>query len=185
MKLQAFLCPSDPGNPFIADTTGNYGISATNTGTGGAKTNYDFVTNAVSYYNHCENWGTETQTTRRMFGDNSNCQLRDVIDGSSNTIAMTETTLTVHNGRANAWGYRGWVMVGIDLAYYSINNWTYGTVTYPLGTLGSWAYAGSVHAGGIHCLFGDGGVRFINQNINTTTRQRLCYMADGQVAGEY
>ena len=183
--LTAFICPSDSGNPYEISTTAHYGISPTNTGTGGAKTSYDFVTYGSGYYNVCENWQGQSLTIRRMFGDNSKCRLTDVKDGTSNTAAMAEITLEVANGEPPTWGYRGWVMVGIDLAAYPINNWWFNGTKYPAGTLGSWAYPGSVHTGGMHILMGDGAVRFLTENLDTTTRQRLSYISDGQILGEF
>ncbi len=183
--VAAFLCPSDPGPVLLADTTSNYGISATNTGTGGAKTCYDFVV-LPWYYSTCETWSASAMTTRRMFGENSRCRIGDVLDGTSNTIAMAETTLRVANGRTPAWGYRGWVMPGVDLAGNVINNWTWSTLPTPVvGQLGSWARPGSLHTGGIQILMADGSVRFLSENIDSTTRQRLSYMADGSVVGEF
>lgn len=186
--VQAFLCPSDSASPLIAATGANYGISATNTGNGGAKTNYDFITYGSAYISSCESWVLTSPSIRRMFGDNSRCTLTDVKDGTSNTIMMGETTRDVYNGGTNAWGYRGWVMVGLDLAAYPINQWTYFTVppiVNPAGKLASWAYTGSLHTGGAHFLLADGSVRFISENIDTVTRQRLAYMSDGQVIGEF
>lgn len=187
--IPTFLCPSDSANPLITATGANYGISATNTGTGGAKTCYDFVTFGSGYIQAIENWQTQTLTVRRMFGDHSACRIGDIKDGTSNTAAMAETTMDVYNGGTNAWGYRGWVMVGIDLAAYPINNFTYvisGVLTkFPVGKLGSWAYAGSTHQGGINLLMGDGAVRFLSENIDTTIRQRLAYISDGLPLGEF
>lgn len=44
-----------------------------------------------------------------------------------------------------------------------------------------WAAAGSLHPGGCHFAFGDGSVRFLNQQTDATTLERLCRIADGQV----
>jgi prepilin-type processing-associated H-X9-DG protein len=42
-----------------------------------------------------------------------------------------------------------------------------------------------MHTGGMQALLGDGSVRFISENIDATTRQRLAYIADGNVIGEF
>ena len=185
--IRTFLCPSDAGNPILTETGSNYGISAMNTGSGGAKTSYDFVTAGSGFISTCENWLTTTLTIRRMFGDNTAVRLTDVKDGTSNTAAMSETCLDVYNGRPPAWAYRGWVMVGIDLAAYPINLWYYAptNIQNPPGKLASWAYPGSTHVGGFHLLMGDGAVRFVTENIDTSTKQRLAYIADGLLLGGF
>jgi len=181
-RLPIFLCPSDAGNYIIPDTTAHYGISATNTGTGGARTCYDFST--ATPLTTCEGaWVSLPLTTRRMFGDNSHCRLGDIKDGTSNTVAMTETPLLVYNGSGGpAWGYRGWCMLGINLdAPINDRYWPYSTppTTMPMGANGTWGQPGSSHVGGVHFLMGDGSVHFVSENIDTTTRQRLAYIADG------
>lgn len=181
-RVEAFLCPSDSGRERTDSSL--YRPSATDA-TGGALTNYDFITTSTTYYNSCGDWAAATATTKAMFGDNSKCQVRDVTDGTSNTVMMGETTRTVRNGHATAWGYRGHVMVGIWLASYPLNNWDWAGTRQPFGTLGSWAYPGSMHVGGMHILMGDGAVRFISENIDAVTRQRLAYMADGQTIGDF
>jgi prepilin-type processing-associated H-X9-DG protein len=80
-------------------------------------------------------------------------------------------------------------MAGIDLAGHVINDWTYVTSTSttvnPQGKLGSWSWAGSLHTGGAHFLMGDGAVRFISENVDSTTRKNLSYVSDGQSIGEF
>lgn len=185
--LPILLCPSDGGNPYHLDVAGHYGISSTNSGTGGAKTNYDFVTNVASFRTTCEAWPSSASTTRRMFGDNSACRISDIKDGASNTVAMCETTLDIGDGRSPAWGYRGWYMTGIDLAAYPINYFAhYSTgAKYNQGKLAQAGFSGSLHQGGINILLGDGGVRFLNENLDTITRQRMAYIADGLIVGEF
>ena len=47
---------------------------------------------------------------------NSKCRMADIRDGTSNTIAMAETTYDVWMGACTAWGYRGWYMMGVTRA---------------------------------------------------------------------
>src|SRR5262249_60117323 len=100
--------------------------------------------------------------TRRMFGENSDTRQAMIVDGTSNTVMIAETTLEVYNGRTPAWAYRGWVQVGIDPGLAVINDWTYNSSTGPIvpqpGRVGSWARMGSRHPGGAHAAFADGSV---------------------------
>ena len=84
-------CPSDSGNPN--GLTSVYGPIA---GVTGAKTDYDFVVDSADYV--CNNWRNSGTSTRRMFGENSTTRMADVLDGTSNTIAMAETLYDVYNG---------------------------------------------------------------------------------------
>jgi type II secretory pathway pseudopilin PulG len=184
-KLQAFLCPSDSGSEVVSHSA--Y-VPSTSVTDAGAKTNYDFATSSeVAYYDQCNNaWGQVSAAIRPPFGENSKCSMRDLSDGSSNTVMMSETTREVYNGRGNAWGYRGHVMVGIWFAQNKINDWfVYWVPQSTPGTLVSWAYPGSLHTGGLHVVLGDGAVRFISENIDTTTRTKLGYIGDGQPVGEF
>jgi prepilin-type N-terminal cleavage/methylation domain-containing protein/prepilin-type processing-associated H-X9-DG protein len=172
-QIPVFRCPSDPGNP-LQGVSSPYGPGGHYDG---AKTNYDFITSTDDFYCNC--WTVTRPNARTMFGENSTTRFADILDGTSNTIAVGETTLTVYNGRTASWGYRGWVMTGIDLRY-GINDWSfYGYVTPQVGRLGSWGRAGSLHANGAQFCFADGSVHFISQDTNLTTLTRLGYMADG------
>src|SRR5262245_13237636 len=104
----------------------------------------------------------------------------------SNTFMLSETCLEVRNGRCPAWGYRGWVMVGIDPVQYQdppgINDWVFNGSASLFGTLGTWASSGSMHPGGCHFAMGDGTVRFVDQNIAVATLARFSTIAEGAVA---
>ncbi|HET6425628.1 MAG TPA: DUF1559 domain-containing protein, partial [Planctomycetaceae bacterium] len=45
--------------------------------------------------------------------------------------------------------------------------------------------ARSRHVGGVHCLLADGAVRFVGNNIDINTWQRLGAIADGKTVGEF
>jgi hypothetical protein len=95
---------------------------------------------------------------------------------------INETTLEVYNGRTPAWGYRGWVMTGIDIGAHKINDWNYPAVpTYVprRGKLGSWSWAGSLHPGGCNLGVADGSIRFLPQTTDQTVLLRIACMADG------
>ena len=178
-RLPVFHCVSDAGDPFMP-TTDPYGVKS-GSAFKGAKTNYDFCVSKVSY--NCKHWATHNPSVRRMFGENSNTRMADVTDGLSNTAAIVETTFDVYNGRCSAWGYRGWVMTGIDIgSTRGMNNWTYTSVPIvpKYGRLGSWGDPGSLHPNGCMIGLGDGSVRFLPQNTDLITRESLAAMADGK-----
>ena len=182
-RLAVFSCPSDNGEPYIETVDDYYYGIKPGSGFKGAKTNYDFFENYMGC-TVCNYWSRANATTRRMFGENSNCQAATVRDGTSNTIAMAETLYTVYNGQCPTWGYRAWVMVGIDVGLGGINNWSslYGTsIDSTPGRLASWAYAGSLHPGGAHVMLADGSVHFLNENTDSVILERLSAMADGEV----
>ncbi|MBI1349133.1 DUF1559 domain-containing protein [bacterium] len=193
-KLEFLLCPSDNGNPIYTSADSTYGISATAAAAGyyGAKTNYDFSI-YTSWWTTA--WVGQPINERRLFGKDSNSKIRDMKDGTSNTVAVVETTLEVYDGQTPKWGYASHVGMGIDLASGNsrfINDWlccTWGSppnsYSNTPGRLGEWGTAGSTHTGGCHVLMGDGAVRFISENIDNVTRTSLAAIADGKTVGEY
>jgi prepilin-type N-terminal cleavage/methylation domain-containing protein/prepilin-type processing-associated H-X9-DG protein len=181
-----FLCPSDNGSPIISPSKyyspdGGAGIQA-------IKTSYDFISAAsgVAYYNY---WSKGSFGSRYVFGENSNTRLTDITDGTSNTLAMGEQTLSLHNGVTTAWSYAGWVSVGIDPVgawntthpAQGLNIWQYNTSPPVYGTRASWYNAASLHTGGVNFVFADGSVHFISQSIDVTSLTYLSRMQDGQV----
>lgn len=188
--IETFLCPSDPGDKLLP-ATGVYSIKD-GSGLRGAKTNYDFSamgassvvlpTSVLTY--DCDFWRLQTMSFRRMFGENSNTTIAMVLDGTSNTVAVCESTLEVANGTRAAWGYRAWVQVGIDIgAPTGINIWdrpaNSGT-NYKYGRVGDWWWSASLHPGGVQVVMADGAVKFLRETTSTTILDRLARMADGQ-----
>ena len=187
-KIGLFLCPSDDGPQTYPQGDGTYGCAA---GIPSYRSSYGFsVQRAMVWDNSTGNyWTNEARATRSMFGISGNANFRDVTDGLSNTVAVSETTLDVYDGVTASWACTQHVGIGIqfgDPANININNWyccawaTPPNQQFRPGRLGEWGSPGSVHTGGMHVLMGDGAVRFISENISTVTRQRLAYIADQQ-----
>ncbi len=174
--LPIFLCPSD--------STGDI-VTSTAMGSGHAKSSYPAIygSDAVAYVN------VSAKTARGMFWYNSNVRLRDVTDGASNTLMLTEriwdgdtseirrgaiwagkcagatTPLNAGNKYSNlvrAQNVPDWIIKGLN------NN-----------------SAMSLHTGGVHFVLGDGSVRFLSENTDGAIYQRLGQMADGEVLGEF
>jgi prepilin-type N-terminal cleavage/methylation domain-containing protein len=191
-KIGLLLCPSDDG-PQTYPSDGTYGCAP---GTPAYRTNYGFSVRAghVSDAGLYNLWVNEPRDARAMFGASSSSNFRDIRDGLSNTVAVSETTLDVYDGVTNSWACTQHVGMGIQFASspsLTINNWYCCAWASPPnqqfrpGRLGEWGSPGSVHAGGMHVLMGDGAVRFITQNIDLQTQARLGWIADGQTVGEF
>lgn len=188
--VPAFLCPSDPNPTNLSTTDANYAISPGTTSLQGAFTNYDF--NIQRSSSSDGKWNQEPQSSRRLFGLDDCSRIRDILDGTSNTVAVCETLRKTYDGRSSTWGYAHWVGHGVDLSSsYGINSNTCCTWQTPPNThyapnqLGEWSLTGSMHPGGAQFTFADGSVHFISETVNLLTRQRLSYISDGQVVPEY
>ena len=190
-RIPAYLCPSDDGKQFYPGFDGTYGCVAS---LPSYKTNYHFSTDYDSSYGGCTLWSGLAQASRSAFGVASASSLRDIKDGSSNTVAMSETTLEVHDGYTPSWACVQHVGGGINFANPpngTMNNWycctwqTPANANFRPGRLGEWGSPGSLHTGGLNVLLADGAVRFVSETLDGTTRQRLGYIADGLTLGEF
>ncbi|MBL4884820.1 MAG: DUF1559 domain-containing protein, partial [Planctomycetaceae bacterium] len=190
--VTTLLCPSDDGNQRYTGNGVHYRVynGAAANGHGGAKTSYDFsVTRHSSWRN---SWVNESRPTRSLFGVYSKSRMRDMTGGTTNTVAVAETTLDAKNGVGQTWGYSKWVGNGVDLTYSGgINFWTCCSWWSPPNTntqadrLAHWGTPGSKHKGGMQVVLGDGSVRFLSENLDSGTRRNLAYIADGNVLGAF
>jgi len=192
-SLEVLNCPSSPAcSPYT--TAQNVGSRSYRFCMG------DSILNTV-------NAGTNTVfNTRGMFGTFSSTRMRDITDGASNTIAMSERELggSGLSGNRQMLGRTASNVAGLNtnpnacratasgesyLSTQTVVNWPAGML-WPAGMP---YYAGfntvlppnspscssggddefwgiysatSMHEGGVHCLMGDGAVRFVSENIN-------------------
>jgi prepilin-type N-terminal cleavage/methylation domain-containing protein len=197
-KLTIFLCPTDSNDTHQRTNDANYRISAASSAAAPplypALTNYDF-----NIWRNCTPWDQIPGTSRdqrRPFGSHASSKIADFVDGTSNIVLLAETIRNVFDGPPPAWGVYKHVGDGVDFGhatqYRKLNDWgcciwttpawSQGNIT---GKLGEFMNPGSLHTGGMHVAMGDGTVRFISENIDTTTRTRLGQIQDQNPVGEF
>ena len=186
-QIAAFICPSDPGTLLHGYSGTNAIIHTGNTNTSlrGPKTNYDFSNLRNTNFGY---WERQAINARFMFGENSTTKMASITDGTSNTVAMAETLHDVCNGVCPAWGYRSWVMSGVDITYSRGLNyndcsifaaWYTGDMTPRPTRLADWSTAGSMHPGGLNITLGDASVRFLSETTDRNTLIGIARMSDG------
>jgi prepilin-type N-terminal cleavage/methylation domain-containing protein/prepilin-type processing-associated H-X9-DG protein len=102
----------------------------------------------------------------------------------SDATCASATQWNVSNRRGFMWA-SGEMRCGSYNHYYLPNAPIYDCVTNDLATITSFAFraARSRHTGGVNVLFGDGGVRYINQGISPTTWRALATRSGGDIPG--
>lgn len=100
-----------------------------------------------------------------VFGYNRICRIRDILDGTSNTIGVTEASKDF-----GPWGAGGPSSIRALTKKPYING--------PDGI-------GSRHVGGLNVLMMDGSVRFVSENIDPDLFEKLTTIAGGEVIGAF
>lgn len=135
---------------------------------------------------------------------NGVARMRDVTDGTSNTLIIAEQSGLVNNVSdisANyEGGWNGWYnsaarpsqLTSADTGFFGAGTTTLryaiNSRTTPLGaaiTYGHNTIINSFHVGGTHGLLADGSVQFFSENMDLPTLLRIGAKNDGQVVGEY
>jgi len=123
----------------------------------------------------------------------SKTKFRDITDGTSNTVFLTET----RDDNAMVWidGTGACVMsrwvdeTATNPLFGGATNGINHTPYFEVGTLSNplnYVYGpSSMHVGGAHHLLADGAVRFISQNISVNTYDALATRAGGEVVVEF
>ena len=116
---------------------------------------------------------------------------KDVSDGLSNTIFMGEVRPECSDHISDTGGWSSvnslWMHTGAPINFDTcIGGANYQKT--PCNNRNQWNTAmgfKSRHVGGAHFLMGDGAVRFLSENIDYMTYQKLGCRADGRVVGEF
>ena len=204
MPPPVWLCPSDPygKHPPAWRTTAkwaqsNYAMS------NGAQ--YLSQQNSCSSFSYVDGYFGNAKTGYGQTADGNDisgpfgfqgwgAQIRDILDGTSNVIAMGE--IRPHCGVYASNGPFMCCAGGVAFTAPPIN---YPTCPGEKGVPANGSASGcgsphaynasegfkSLHAGGAHFVLCDGSVRFLNENIDYATYQRLGDRRDGQVLGTF
>ncbi|MFQ5731011.1 MAG: DUF1559 domain-containing protein [Planctomycetaceae bacterium] len=189
-------CPSDPsdqfwGSRFWGSYCGSLGSQSTPSANSACNQWQQFrLGRGTAAHGNTLNTSNLSGMFSRL---GASIRIRDVTDGTSNTIQVGEILMICTDHRDGPWHYNGGgnahASTVVPINNYTTCNPRFGVVQNPLCTTKSnWNYSWgfrSAHAGGAQFLLADGSVRFISANINHTTYQKLGGRADGQVVGEY
>lgn len=201
-KLPYVKCPTDSspitasdnnGNETQASYCGSLGSQRTPSANGACNTwlvanvNYD----ANGYSDH-GNTTTASGLSGMFSRLGSPIKIALVTDGLSNTIMVGEILAACNDHTGGLWHYNQGGNAHASTAV-PINDMTTcpnsTKISNPACTPASnWNYSWgfrSQHTGGAQFLLGDGTVRFISENINYQTYQRLGGRSDNQVVGEF
>jgi len=179
--LPAFLCPSDPSGSIVTSQA----MGGDNAGNGHAKSNYQGVSGSGSL-----NYALQlAATTYGIFNYNSKVAIRDITDGTSNTIMVCErlwdgTTSEIRRGGVWVGKCPGITATGDPGNKYANLVRAENSPAWIIkGTNNNSAM--SQHVGGVHFVLGDGAVRFISENTSGAIYQSLAQRSDGIIQGEF
>ncbi|HWL10239.1 MAG TPA: DUF1559 domain-containing protein [Planctomicrobium sp.] len=158
--ISVYRCPSDTG-PRINSDRGNHGTS-NYSGVFGNSTpsgrDPDGTAYAAAY-----SCGHDWRRGDGMFFANSNIRMRDLVDGTSNVLAIGERAF----GQIGTRTFGGAIWVG----KWQHDRWASNICSIrnndecALFGTSQWSYS-SQHTGGLHFLLADGSVRFISSNAD-------------------
>ncbi len=195
--IPAFRCPSDPGSGRVPWTT-----------LAGAQVSGQTPNAAYASNNYVAAVGDTTRLNANppgLFGQNTKRQMRDISDGSSNTVIVAETVIGFYRIASNDSGNRTLCAAAgkdTNTSRQAGMSWFYSyfpqcaffssfvgpnSKEYDCGVNSDRVNqaARSLHTGGVQTLLGDGSVRFVSENIDLQTWRNLGNISDGQVIGEF
>ncbi|MCA9090683.1 MAG: DUF1559 domain-containing protein [Planctomycetaceae bacterium] len=200
-------CPSDPQTPGRGGNGGTVAFQTSYVVAAGVGQTYsvDSLNSVITVTNmNIPN----VSDPGGLFGLNSRLELRDCLDGSSNTLLASEGIIRA-NGVAG-WGELGGVWGGAPHGSYGFSvaetpNTSVADRVYSCkatqvpgapnrapcengnagGLSGRWNFARSFHVGGVQAAMADGAVRFFSDNIDRQTWIKLGIRNDQLIIGEF
>ncbi len=151
-------------------------------------------------YQEMSQWGNNGVGANGLFWRNSSTKMRDITDGTSNTMMVGERAWDLPNPSGGNFTCRAAVVFGTNINNEQSNiHPVLGSTTSFLNASTNECNKGfsSRHAGGAQFVLADGSVRFISENIDADNRhtggteapdstyERLCSRDDGGVLGEF
>lgn len=179
--LSAYQCPSDP-NTSSSPITTYVGVAGGDPGLDGAL--------------ECSGTSPRRYTIDGILYPGSSTRIRDIVDGTSNTLLIGESKYAPSNvSRGYSWASAPYMQTpGQHLqttttsAVDPINNTPAiigASQSNPVSQIFSGTF-GSHHVGGAQFALGDGSVRFLSENLDMSTfSERLAIRNDGLVVGEF
>ena len=181
--LPMFLCPTDPTPPVRDDLTATWALPAAPSPTGGHSPGpHGRGPAGVSCYKgFMGDWFGGTDGMFERF-PNEPVSFRNLIDGTSNVMAVGERTPSYSPWSAWSTSNGAWVLTRYPInTILKLEPAPYTDVTTVPG--GPAYCASSLHTGGIFVLFGDGSVHFLSENMDFDIWQQIGHLADGLPAG--
>ncbi|QDV50925.1 DUF1559 family PulG-like putative transporter [Gimesia fumaroli] len=191
--IPIFRCPSDTNQGVftVSDGSNSYMLASAN------------YVGIYGYGSLTDDPGDPTD--KGILFRNSNIKIRDITDGSSNTIVVgershqhqfvgastvVEADSTWYAAIPNVTRPSGMMMMPVEgSASLILGHVGQGTgmmsMQHPPNTTNHIANFSSKHEGGAHFLLGDGAVRFLSENIHYETFRYLGTISDGNVIGEF
>lgn len=170
-KLPIFRCPSDVG-PDLWTIQDDAGANLAELATA----NYVGVFGTLEIDDCANNPGLPCNGDGVLF-QNSKVRFADVSDGLSTTYIVGERRSRRDAGFDWSSAWSGVVANGDDAIVRVLGSADH-SPNHPSGHFDDFS---SLHSGGAHFVFGDGAVRFISTNIDTTVYQRMATRAGGEV----